>query len=206
MIEVSAEVSKSDINNIKQRLGRFEDKAPTVLSRAINRTVASVKTDIKRQVTKKYVISSTNVGATLKDVKANKNKLSGHVTSTGAVIPLGKFKVTPQKVVTYRDGEPNPTHYSTSVFRKESPKPLVHDPKAFVAVMKNGHGGVFERVWGKKSKVNPNKEVIQQRFGPSVPQMIKNADVIDIIKNKAESTLSKRIDAEINYILSKGGG
>jgi len=67
--------------------------------------------------------------------------------------------------------------------------------------MPNGHGGVFERT-GKKSK--NGKEIIAQRFGPSVPQMIKNKEVISIIQNKAESTLHKRINAEINHILQGG--
>ena len=48
MIEANIEISKNDIREIKQRLGQFKDKTPNVLSRAINRTVASIKTEIKR--------------------------------------------------------------------------------------------------------------------------------------------------------------
>lgn len=203
MIDIDVEISATDIKSIRQRLGQFEDKTPNVLSRAINRTVATIKTEMKRDAAKRYSIAQKDVAATLEDRKANSKKLYGYVKSTGTVIPLSKFRVTPQRTVSYDSGEPNPSHYSAAVLKGGALKALVHNPKAFIAVMPNGHGGVYERT-GKKSRVNPQKEVIAQRFGPSVPHMIKNKNVIDEIKNKAESTLQKRIDAEINYILSRG--
>lgn len=203
MIDIDIEISQQDIKSIRQRLGQFEDKAPNVLSRAINRTVTSIKTEIKREASKRYAVTQQTIGETLNARRASPKDLKGYVKSTGAVIPLGKFRVTPQKTVSYEDGEPNPSHYSAAVLKRGALKALKHSPKAFVAVMPNGHGGVYERT-GKKSRVNPQKEVIAQRFGPSVPHMIKNKVVIDSIQNKAESTLQKRIDAEINYILSRG--
>lgn len=203
MIDIDVEISTTDIKSIRQRLGQFEDKTPNVLSRAINRTVATIKTEMKRDAAKRYSIAQKDVAATLEDRKANSKKLYGYVKSAGTVIPLSKFRVTPQRTVSYDSGEPNPSHYSAAVLKGGALKALVHNPKAFIAVMPNGHGGVYERT-GKKSRVNPQKEVIAQRFGPSVPHMIKNKNVIDEIKNKAESTLQKRIDAEINYILSRG--
>ena len=203
MIDIDIEISQQDIKSIRHRLRQFEDKTPNVLSRAINRTVASIKTEMKRDAAKRYSIAQKDVAATLNERKASSKELYGYVKSTGAVIPLSKFRVTPQRTVSYDSGEPNPSHYSAAVLKRGALKALKHSPKAFVAVMPNGHGGVYERT-GKKSRVNPQKEVIAQRFGPSVPHMIKNKVVIDSIQNKAESTLQKRIDAEINYILSRG--
>ena len=203
MIDIDVEISATDIKSIRQRLGQFEDKTPNVLSRAINRTVATIKTEMKRDAAKRYSIAQKDVAATLEDRKANSKKLYGYVKSTGTVIPLSKFRVTPQRTVSYDSGEPNPSHYSAAVLKGGALKALVHNPKAFIAVMPNDHGGVYERT-GVKSRHNPQKELIAQRFGPSVPHMIKNKNVIDEIKNKAESTLQKRIDAEINYILSRG--
>lgn len=202
MIEADIKIGKSDIKNIRERLGQFGSKTPNVLSRAINRTVTSIKTELKREAAKQYRVTQRDVSNTLVDRKATPKKLQGYVKSTGAVIPLLKFGVSPMRTVTYKDsGEPNPSHYSAAVFKRGGLKPLIRDPKAFVAIMPNGHGGVFERT-GKKRK--NGKEIIAQRFGPSVPQMIKNKEVISIIQNKAESTLHKRINAEINHILQGG--
>lgn len=203
MIEAHIEINDADIRYIRERLGQLGDKTPNVLSRAINRTVNSIKTEMKRETAKKYNILKRDVVATLDERKATSKKLFGYVKSTGAVIPLSKFKVSPQRLVTYDDGEPNPTHYSAAVFKGGTLKALNHSPKAFIAVMPNGHCGVYERT-GTKSRKNPDKELIAQRFGPSVPHMLKNEYIISEIKSKAQSTLQKRIDAEINYILSKG--
>lgn len=201
MIEANIEISDADIRAIRERLGHLGDKTPNVLSRAINRTVSNIKTEMKRDTAKKYNILNRDVGATLTERKATSKELFGYVKSTGAVIPLSKFKVSPQRLVSYDDGEPNPSHYSAAVLKGGALKALTHRPKAFVAVMPNGHGGVYERT-GKKTR--NGKELIAQRFGPSVPHMLKNEYIIREIKSKAQSTLQKRIDAEINYILSKG--
>ena len=222
MIEANIEISRSDIKEIKRRLGAFEDKTPDVLSRAINRTVASIKTELKREVAKHYRIAQKDVAVTHNDKKATSKQLYGCVESKGTVIPLLKFSVSPMRTVTYNDyGEPNPSHYSAAVFKGHGLIPLDHNPKAFVAIMSNGHGGIFERTGRWKSERHskqtreanrgPNErahskhnEIIKELMGPSVPQIIKNKDVIATIRDKAESTLHKRIDAEINYILSKG--
>lgn len=203
MIEANIEINNADIRAIRERLGQFSDKTPNVLARAINRTVSNIKTEMKRDTAKKYNILNRDVGATLTERKATSKELFGYVKSNGAVIPLSKFKVSPQRTVSYDDGEPNPSHYSAAVLKGGALKALTHRPKAFVAVMPNGHGGVYERT-GTKSRKNPDKELIAQRFGPSVPHMLKNEYIIREIKSKAQSTLQKRIDAEINYILSKG--
>ncbi len=202
MIEANIEISKDDIREIKQRLGQFKDKTPNVLSRAINRTVASIKTEIKRDAAKQYSITQRDVNATLIDRRATSKELYGYVKSTGAVIPLSKFRISPQRTVMYDDnGKPNPSHYSAAVFKGHGLKALDRNPKAFAAIMPNHHGGMYERT-GEKGR--NGKEIIEQRFGPSVPHMIKNKTVISDITSKAESTLHKRIDAEINYILSRG--
>lgn len=201
MIEANIEISDADIRAIRERLGQLGDKTPNVLSRAINRTVNSIKTEMKRETAKKYNILNRDVGATLTERKATSKDLSGYVKSTGAVIPLSKFKVSPQRLVSYDDGEPNPSHYSAAVLKGGALKALTHRPKAFIAVMPNGHGGVYERT-GRKTR--NGMELIAQRFGPSIPHMLKNEYVIREIQSKAQSTLQKRIDAEINYILSKG--
>jgi hypothetical protein len=63
--------------------------------------------------------------------------------------------------------------------------------------MKSGHKGVFERE-GRESLP------LKQLYGPSVPQMVKNDDVMKIINKDANETLQKRINVEINNVLRKG--
>ena len=101
MIEADIKIDKSDIKNIRERLGQFESKTPNVLSRAINRTVTSIKTELKREAAKQYRVTQRDVSNTLADRKATPKELQGYVKSTGAVIPLLKFGVSPMRTVTY---------------------------------------------------------------------------------------------------------
>ena len=215
------EINKSDITAIKRELGLFQNKAPTVLSRVINRTVDNIKTNMKRQAAQRYNITQKNVGATLNDNKANPKELSGYVESKGAKIPLIKFKVSPNRIMHYKSGRPSPNFYSVAVIKSGVKKPLDKNPKAFIAIMKNGHKGVYKRTgrWdsernfertreAKRSKNekahSKHNEIIQELVGLSVPQMIGSEAIINSIMMEAGSTIEKRIDAEINYILSKG--
>lgn len=155
------------------------------------------------------------------DVKKGKRVMAPFVSPRigGKVITRQGFqtnefttpRIAPERVMTIDDISKRTL--GENVYSKKTPSeredellvdgltPLDHNPKAFAAVMPNGHGGIFERT-GKKGR--NGKELFEQRFGPSVPHMIKKQEVIATIRDKAESTLHKRIDAEINYILSKG--
>lgn len=224
MIETRIEISEADIKDIKKRLGIFQDKTPTVLARAINRTVDNIKTNMKNEAEKRYHVTKQAIAKTLEPHKVNESTLdNGYVKSKGAVIPLIKFKVAPTHTVSYKDGKANPAVYMASVKKGSALKPLDGNPKSFIAVMKNKHKGVFTRTgrWetsyrehqkrtreynrkrGERAHSSHN-EIIQQNFGPSVPQMIGNKECMRDIKEAAQSTLRKRIDVEIENILRKG--
>ena len=118
-------------------------------------------------------------------------------SSAGGGIELSKYKVSPKTPVRYRGKSRSPRVYKAGVKKDGGIKPLDGDPKSFVAVMKSGHVGVFTRKNGKSLP-------IKQLYGPSVPQIVKNEDIMSKINKEASETLQKRIDAEINNILRKG--
>ena len=63
--------------------------------------------------------------------------------------------------------------------------------------MKSGYTGVCNRVLSKRLP-------IKQLYGPSVPQMAKNEEIMEKINKESGETLEKRINAEVNNILRKG--
>lgn len=192
------ELKVSGIEDVEKRLGSLRSKAPTVVSRAINRAVTNANKNMAKETSAEYYISSGDVKKTLTQVKASKANLSGAVISSGTGIALSKFKVNPGTVVRYRGKSRSPKTYRAGVKKDGGVKPLDGDPKAFIAIMKSGHKGVFERE-GDESLP------IKQLYGPSVPQMVKNEDIMKKINKEANETLQKRIDAEINNLLRKGG-
>lgn len=218
MIETRIDIG--NIEKIQQRLGSFSNKTPSVLANAINRTITNINKTAAEQVTQNYNTTKKAVQKTLKHKRATKTNLVGTVTSKAPVIALAKFKVSPNRPVSYKSGRPSPKVYKAAVKKGAASKPLEGNPKAFVAIMKNGHKGVFERtgrfegakgsekrtrIYNSKShRCTKHNEIIKELFGPSIPHMIKNEKSMAYIQEEANSTLQKRIDAEINNILRKG--
>ena len=196
MIEARIEVEGS-IEEVQKRLGNLSHKAPSVIANAINRTTTNIKKTMAQETTQRYNITSGEVKKTITVNRATRANPQGAVISKASPIALSKFKVSPNRKVTYSKGKPSPKVYKVSVEKGPASKPLDVDPKAFIAVMKSGHQGLFRR---KTDSSLP----IKQLFGPSVPQMIKNDGSMERIQAEAESTLQKRIDAEIENILRRG--
>lgn len=193
--------TKIEIQNVKQieeRLGSLKKKTPTVLANAINRAVTSIKKSMAIETSSKYNITSTDVKKTISIHKATRSNLVGRTISRSSPIALAKFKVSPNSPLKFGvSGKRSPLAYKASVKKGKIPEKLDKNPKAFIAIMKSGHKGVFIRKTGESLPM-------KQLFGPSVPQMVKNEDSIRKIEKESQSTLEKRIDAEINNILRKG--
>ena len=195
---IYSEIKVAGVEEVQARLGKFKNQAPLVLSRAINRAIQNVKKNMGKETSQLYYISSSDVKKTVKVAKASKGSLKAAAISSGSGIALSKFKVSPNAPVRYRGASRSPRVYKAGVKKSGGVKPLDGDPKAFVAVMKkSGHVGVFTRKNGKSLP-------IKQLYGPSVPQIVKNEDIMSKINKEASGTLQKRIDAEINNILRKG--
>lgn len=192
------EIRVTGVDEIEKKLGNLKNKAPTVLYRAINRAAQKAKTETKREVADKYYITQKEVSDTIHLTKASAAKLSAELTSKGGPIALSKFKVSPRKQVSRtKRGKVSPAVYKAGVEKAGGVKPLSGDPKAFFATMSSGHEGVMERISSRRLP-------LKQLYGPAVPSMIKNEEVIERIQKEATETLEKRIDAEINNILQRG--
>jgi len=194
---IITEIKVSGMEDVERRLGNLKSKAPLVLSRAINRAISNVKKNSAKETSSRYYITSGEVKKTLRLVKASKSSLKAAVISSGSGIALSKFKVNTGTPVRYRGAGRSPKVYRAGVKKSGGVKPLAGDPKAFIAVMKSGHKGVFERT-------SDASLPIKQLYGPSVPQIMKNQDILDVINKDAAETLQKRLDVEINNVLRKG--
>ena len=172
------------IKEVEQALGQYKNKAPTALSRAINRAAANAKTNASKKVVEKYNIKAKDVKATINITKANKSSLGSVVKSVGERIPLIKFKVSPS---TPRPKNP-PKILKVSV-KKGGLKELVG---AFVADV-NGNK-VFKRT--SKSRLP-----IQQLYGPAVPQMLGTDNTREYIENEYTKVFDQRLDHEIKRIM-----
>lgn len=162
---ITIEIKKSEIQRINNILGSLKGDTKDVLYRAINRTITNVKKNMAIEASKEYFITSTQVKKTIHITKATKSRLVAKAVSKSPTIPLSKFRVSPNRPVSYNTtinhksnskykyynylknyGKANPSMYRAGTKRGEQLKAFGNRPKAFIAVMKSGHVGFFVRL------------------------------------------------------------
>ncbi|WP_094607736.1 hypothetical protein SPSIL_009020 [Sporomusa silvacetica DSM 10669] len=180
MIEFNAE----QIKKSETLLGGIKDALPRAQSNAINRSLTSARAEAVRSVTKDYIIAAGEVRKTMVIKNANPSNPLGAIRSSGSPIALSKFDINPK-----RPGKR--VAVTVRVKRSGGRKPI---KKAFVAGVGSGHTGVFVRA-GKA------RYPLKQLYGPSIPQMVGNENVMKSVEEKATETLDKRLEHEINRIL-----
>lgn len=181
MIELTA----SQIDKAQRVLSHIPNGAPKAMSRAINRAADSARTEAARKVRETYYIGYSEITSTIKIYRASSENLGARVESRGHVLPLTKFKVTPNR--------PMPKRTSPIIVRVKRGEggPI---RTAFVARMHSGHLAVMSRA-GKR------RLPIQEHFGPPIPQMLGNPSVTQWVEQKAGETLEKRLEHEIDRML-----
>lgn len=173
-----AEVSKKDV--------------PKAMVAALNRTIQTVRTDMKREATQLYEIKSGDVQKTLKIGRASASRLQANAQSTGRPLGLFHFKVKPRKKPTKKIKA-----VQVKIKKADGYKDIKTNPKAFIA--NHNALNVFKRV-GK------NRLPIVRLTTLSIPQMISNPVALANIQKHAQETLEKRTAHEIEYRLSKVKG
>lgn len=171
MIEVQIEGIE-----IFDQLKNSDKQLEKALYFAKNRALNSVKTELARGVPKKYDTKQK----TIRD-RTRVNKNTGEVSVKGSPIRLFKFRVTPT----------SPKRQLVTASVKRARKSLPH---AFVAQMRNGHIGIFERA--KESRYP-----IRQLYSVSAPQMAGNEEVLEGAMERASIVFDERLSHEIGRLL-----
>lgn len=181
-------IDEDELRRVRNNLGTLEHKAPNVIASALNRSVTNIKSNVPKEVRKNYNVKANDIKETLKVFKASQSKLTAGVVSKGKTLGLDKFKVNPKTVNPKRK-----TQLKIAV-KKSGAKQILG---AFIASI-NGTK-VFKRDGRKRLPIS-------RLMGPSVPQMLGNDSVVENINKEAYLTYEKRINHDVNRLLSKNGG
>lgn len=207
-VNVGVEISEQTLTRIHTILTGLENAEKKVLNPALARGKSAAKVEIIKNIRETYHI----LPGTLSEYSKVKDKLTtgaggiiGSIEYSGTVIPLYKFHVTP-KSPTY-----GKSPISVNVMRDHSEAGLEH---AFVAQMKNGHRGVFERVEAepdgglekrgaktRRATLNKHTQRIEEKYSPSAPQMAGNEKVMESVEKKVNEVINRRIEHEIERLL-----
>lgn len=198
---------------IESMLGDLSRKAGLVMSRASNRAAITARQSFWDGTKERYRVTKADVIGSIRIKKAFKNHPYATLISSGTHRGLEKFKVSPFRPLKFTKRRKRSPHvYKAAVMKNQGLKPLDGNPKPFVAVLSNGHKGVFVRK--DVSRLNKGKyrhrrgkekyrNFIKSVQGPAIPQILKNKDILETVINNANDTMVKRVEHEIDIILNK---
>lgn len=152
---------------------------------AINRTITKSASMISKETRARYIVKASFIKKTLKKKRANTAHLAGEILSTGKPLSLTAFKVTrprrgPMKVRVLKKG------------KLKTVRGLYMNEKA-------RYKGVLMR---KTSERYP----VKSPFGPSIPTMIGNEEVLGRLAPQISAFMNQRFLHELDYQMGKFGG
>ncbi len=186
MIEITSET----IERTQALLAGIPKGAERAFSAAINRGLSHTKTQAFKQVKKVYAVkqSALNEATKTRAQKASTGNLAGYISFSGVKIPLYKFQVTPKTPGTGKKVRAGVMKGGGAVFES-----------AFIAEMKSGHTGIFERITSRRLP-------IEEKMGLSAAQMVQNEVIMDQLTQEAQEKVDERLNHEIERILNGYGG
>ncbi|WP_080421235.1 phage tail protein [Burkholderia ubonensis] len=185
---------RADVRGVTASLTRYVGEQQKAVVRALNKTAMQARTAAAQEVRSAgYNIKSSAIKSSFVVQKASRGNLVAVLKSTGRPVALINYSA--------RQGKGG-----VSVQVKAGRTVLRH---AFIAAMRNGHKGVFERTGKTHKKVMRNGKVvrtglpIKELFGPSIPQSLANDAVQKALMKKIREKFPQILKHELAFIASK---
>lgn len=193
---IQTDVDSKDMKQIKEMLKQLGDKGPNVLKMAINDTARKTKTGIAKNVSKNYAIKQ-------KDFKQFETIQYATLAKLSAKVNIRSQVLTVYKYFPYRANVPGIGGRGARIkIQKNSSFTEVGTPKLFIATMKSGHTGIFQRRPGKK---RGERKEIREMLAPSAPKLAyneKNGAYNEDFQNEMNEYLMQRIHHQMDRILN----
>ncbi|MBI4720826.1 MAG: phage tail protein [Chitinivibrionia bacterium] len=169
MSQPSIRIDRAQLADVKATFAGVGNIAPKVISRSINRALDGVKTDGSRLVNQQITAKVSVIKKSFTMSRATVNRLTGTASSSGKPLPLIEFSFRQTK-----------KGVTIQIFRNKARKLI---PGAFITTVKNGHSGVFWRVYHETKKpVRPKVSYgrlpkkyrlpMKELFGPRTPDIL----------------------------------
>ena len=186
MIEVDAR----GIEQAQELLKDIPGATKKAVSTALRKSLRNAKKEAVKKVRERYTIRKA--GYVSRTIKMKVENMTGILSSKGPVNDLPYFKTNPKTVPKRR---PPKGKYLYSQVVKGQGGTIAH---AFLARMKSGHVGVFQRAGHGASNASLP---ISKLAGPSTPQMLGSPSVTEFIAKKMLERMDKNLEHEIDAFL-----
>lgn len=156
-------------------------------TRAVGRALTASRAAVAKKVRSEYTVKSADIkmGIRSRRPKVTAEGVFGAVIGEGDRLRLDKFKV-------YRNAK-SPMSVKVRKQRKASKVKGL-----FFANATKGEEVPFLRSTAKRKPINI-------LYGPSLPEMMGNKNVVEFMSAVAQDTLNKRFEHEMNYRLAQKG-
>ncbi len=209
------EVGASTVKKAEKILAGVPGGIEKALKDAMSRAVSKIRTGSSDKIRERYAISKSNIRAN-ENISIRYSYNDGVqvlVTFSGQKIPLYRYDGSSPKIPTWDTTRKQPIKtadgwkmlspgVSASGHLLQGTSPVRFE-NAFVAQMKSGHTGIFERTGGSSSS---GSDAVREIMGLSVPQMLGHEEVQSKLSDEAMEVFTKRLDDNILRILNGFGG
>ena len=212
VVTVNEAAGQVAIERAKTLLAGIPGGVDKAAKAAMSRTVDRLRRDSNQAIREKYDISDEGIRAE-KNVRVRysfQNGVQATVTFSGRKIPLYRFggaypKVPTQDIAAGKKpvmvkGAWTMQYQGMAArghqFKGTGPTQFMD---AFVAQMKSGHIGIFERTGGSTSE---GSDAIREIMGSSVAQMVGNQQVAQRLTEGAYKTFETELDKAVYRILT----
>lgn len=179
---------------------------------AMSRAVSSMRSNAVKEIRKEYDIGAAAVRSN-QNIKSRYTYADGNVTATvlfaGHKIPLYRYNGTSPKmptvdksktVIAIINGKHVPVHPGVAASgHQKTDTSVTRFDNAFIARMKSGHIGIFERTGGQMAG---GGDAIHELMGSSVPTMVGNETVREELTRAAWEKFDERLDHEIMALMN----
>lgn len=184
-MEIKYEVDQDDLRMVVEKLGSLSYKAPTVISRALNRTATTARKDLGNKAKQRYTLKSGGFKKNMVIHKASSGNLEAEIESKGAPISIVRFHTTAPKKA---GGKAN-------IVKGNGLKQLLYGGiKAF----KGPNDQMYQRRSDKRLPIKRLSSV-------SIPKMLENENVYGMTKPVIQTNLHHYMEQQVEVLLAKGG-
>lgn len=177
--------NKNALEKAAKLLSEVPNGYEAAVSRSMNRAATAGRSAAVSTIRQEYTIKASTVRRNFTIHKATRSDLEALVTSKGPRIPLVNYKTRPKTDTTGNARKP----VRVAVKARGGLKPL---GKSFVY-----QGKILQRL-------DTSSLPVQEVYGPAIPVLSGNNEVVDNVEKTMQETFLKRLDHETGYLL--GGG
>ncbi len=181
MIEIDAR----SLQRAQELLREIPGAAEKAIGSAIRKSVNGAKSDAAKEVANRYHITQRDVRKT---VSTRVSRFGAELLSKGNVTPLSKYRTRQKDAEGQRSYTRRKKYLYANVVKGEGGT-VAH---AFIARMRSGHMGVFQR---------RSDGSLQELYGPSIPQAMTRKEVSSLIVSGIERRMDKNVSHEVNAFL-----